>query len=152
MSRSRDLEARLNEWGKEYGGGRYDNIGWQGASPIVTLMTYHGRAPQGLNPARVETNGSADEVEAAVRALQSQRSGRVLADVLRCEYYVRDIERQDRLRKLSRIGHRMETSRYSHHLRSAKIHVAGWLRIPFDEPLDDAGSLAMLEHLVATTG
>jgi len=152
MSRSRDLEARLMDWGREYGGSQYDNIGWQGVSPILTLMTYHGKAPQGLNPARIETNGPADEVEAAVRALELQKSGRVLACVLRCEYYVRDIERRDRLSRLSRIGHRMETSRYSHHLRSAKIHVAGWLRIPFDEPLDDAGSLAMLEHLVAMTG
>lgn len=152
MRKSTTLEARLVEWGREYGGGRYENNGWQGISPLATLMKYHGRAPQGLNPARVETNGPADEVEAAVRALQVQNGGEVLAAVLRCEYFSGDAARDVKLHRLSRVGHRMATSRFSHHLRVAKIHVAAWLRLPFDEPLPFEQSVAMLECEVIADG
>lgn len=149
MRRSSDLEARLTEWANDYGGGRYDNTGWQGVSPLASIMKYHGRAPQGLNPGRVDINGSADEVELAVRTLAAQRSGSVPASVLRCEYFAREVPREVRLQRLDRVGKRMDTTRYSHHLRTAKIHVAAWLRLPFDEPLDDEASVKMLEYLVS---
>ncbi|WP_164931738.1 hypothetical protein [Dyella sp. M7H15-1] len=42
----------------------------------------------------------------------------------------------------------METSRYSHHLRAAKIHVAAWLHIPFDDPMDEVSAEAMLEYII----
>jgi hypothetical protein len=36
--RASDLEARLTEWGKEYGGGKYEDIGWQGKSPAAFFV------------------------------------------------------------------------------------------------------------------
>jgi len=152
MSRSQQLEDRLKEWAEKYGGSKYENVGWQGISPIANLMKYHGRPPQGLNPGRVETNGAADEVEGAVRALQVQKGGEVLAAVLRCHYFAHGVDRPGQLRRLAKVGHRMATSRFSHHLRAARIHVAAWLHIPFDEPLEDAEAIEMLEQHLAVTG
>ena len=149
MRKSTTLEARLVEWGREYGGGRYENNGWQGISPLATLMKYHGRAPQGLNPRRIEVNGEADRVELAVRALAMQDKGLVPANVLRCEYFATTYPREEKLRKLGRLGARMDSARYSQHLRMAKVHVAAWLHLPFDEPLDEDERIAMMEYLVA---
>jgi hypothetical protein len=156
MRRSNDLEGRLTEWAGEYGGQRYENTGWQGVSQLAGIIKYHGRAPQGLNPSRVVTNGAADEVESAVRALASQKSGVVPAAVLRCEYYARDAARAVRIQRLGAIGHSMggnaksKEARYCQHLRTAKIHVAGWLRLPFDELLPDDEAIDMLDYIVAT--
>jgi hypothetical protein len=145
MRRTSDLEQRLIEWGKEYRAGRYEDVGYPSHSQIATLMMYHGPAPQGLNPRRIEINLPADEVEKAVRELQRQKSGWVMAQVLRAEYF-EDRKRHGRLKGLRAIGLPMRTERYSEHLRRAKIYVAAWLHIPFDEPLSDNDSVAMLEY------
>lgn len=156
MRRNSDLEARLVEWANEYGGGRHENIGWQGISPVASIVKYHGRAPQGLNPSRLYTNGSSDEVELAVRALAKQKSGSTPAAVLRCHYAPGDADRPVRMQRLKAVGHDLGASirtrdvRYSQHLRTAKIFVSGWLRLPFDEMLDDEASTDMLEYLIAT--
>ncbi|MET0332567.1 MAG: hypothetical protein ABW154_14175 [Dyella sp.] len=149
MNRTTDLESRLMDWAKEYGGGRYENHGWHGISPLAQLMKYHGRPPDGLNPARVVTDAAADEVNKAVVMLEAQKGGDAPAAVLRCEYFSGDVARDVRLQRLRQIGHRMETTRYSHHLRIAKIHVAAWLHISFSDHLDVADSIAMLEHEIA---
>jgi hypothetical protein len=148
MRRNSDLEARLEEWAREYGGTRYEDNGWQGISPLASIIKYHGRAPQGLNPRRIETNGTADEVEVAVRALEAQKVGAVPAAVIRCHYFAGDVPRDIRLQRLAKVGNRMESTRYSHHLRMAKMHVAAWLHLPFSEPLQDADAIAMLEYVV----
>lgn len=147
MARVNDLEARLNDWYREYAGGKYENIGWQGVSPLEVMMKYQGRAPQGLNPRRMEINSPADEVEAAVRALECQVGGRVPAAVLRCEYFATSQPRAVKISRLAKVGGRMNTIRFSQHLRVAKIHVAGWLRIPFSEPLTEEEAFAMLEYV-----
>ena len=147
MRRNSDLEARLEEWAKEYGGGRYENHGWQGMSPLASVVKYHGPAPQGLNPGRVITNGAADEVETAVRALERQKGGAVLAAVLRCNYFAGEVPRDIRRQRLAKVGHRMDSTRYSHHLRMAKVHVAAWLHLPFSEPLPD-DEVSMLEYVI----
>jgi len=147
MRRNSDLEARLTEWANEYGGGRYENRGWQGLSPLASIIKYHGRAPQGLNPGRVITNGAADEVETAVRALERQTGGSVLAAVLRCHYFAGEVPRDVRLQRLAKVGKRMDSTRYSHHLRMAKVHVAAWLHLPFSEPLPE-DEISMLEYIV----
>jgi hypothetical protein len=148
MRRNTDLEARLEEWAGEYGGARYEDNGWHGISPLANIIKYHGRAPQGLNPRRVETNGAADEVEAAVRALEAQKAGVVPASVLRCHYFAGDVPRDVRLQRLARVGNRMDSTRYSHHLRMAKMHVAAWLHVPFSEPLTIDDAVAMLAYVV----
>lgn len=150
MRRTNDLEQRLAEWGKEYCGGRYDDKGWSGISPLAQLMKYHGRPPQGLNPGRIEIDGPADKVELAVRALEKQARGNVPAMVLRCEYFATTYSRDEKLHRLRRVGQRMDTSRYSHHLRLAKVHVAAWLHLDFDEPLETEQQIGVLEYLAET--
>ena len=150
MARAPTLEARLTEWGHEYGGSKYDDTGWHGVSPLAVLMKYHGRPPQGLNPRRIETNAPADEVERAVRALEKQERGYVSACVLRCEYFITAQPRDAKLSRLSRVGAKMDSSRYSQHLRIAKVHVAAWLRLPFDEPANMDEAIELLELMTGT--
>jgi hypothetical protein len=95
-----ELERRLIEWGDEYGGGRYDYIGWPASSSVAVLMTYHGRAPQGLQQGTV-IGTAADQVEDIVRELSKQPGGRACAAILRTEYWMRSAaleHKQERLR------------------------------------------------------
>lgn len=127
--RASDLEARLTEWGRVYGGGRY-GLDEGMKSPLGSMMKWGGRPPSGLGqePATPE----ADEVHAAVRALQRQSEGRLAAAALQEEYFYPGQPVDTKLRRLSR-DTRSEVSRVRYYqlLRLARIHVAGWLRIPF---------------------
>lgn len=131
MRRASDLEQRLVEWGHEYGGGRYEENGWQGISPIVTLMTYHGPAPQGLNPGPSKSRTPADDVQDAVSALAKQGTGWLPAQVMRVEYLLPGQPMEAKLQRLRSVGSPVSRVRYYQLLRLARIHVAGWLRIPF---------------------
>jgi hypothetical protein len=147
--RSTTLESRLTEWAKEYTGYvREASIGWPGASPMAQIMKYHGRAPQGLNPRGVETNTAADEVERAVRALQAQDKGWAPACIIRCEYFEAHEEKHVRLSHLRSIGVIVREVGYSQHLRIAKVHVAAWLRVPFDEPVSEEERLGLAELML----
>jgi hypothetical protein len=132
MRRPRDLETRLTEWAKEYGGGKYETLGG-GASPLASMMKWHGRPPQGLG--YVATNTAADEVQDAYEALCKQDQGWLPAQVLRCEYCLPGQPIESKIQKLARFGEQLSRVRYYQLLRVARIHVAGWLKLPFSEPL-----------------
>ena len=139
--RATQLEDRLIEWGREYGGGKYGIRGEivdgvvvgssYGDSPMASLIKWHGRPPDGLG---FESSCcAADEVDAAVRALALQPMGRLPAVIVTLEYWLpaQPVEsKQGRLRKL---GDNVSRAGYYNHLRIAKVHVAAWLRIPFSE-------------------
>ncbi len=127
--RATDLESRLIEWGKEYGGGKYE-FASGGGSWLASMMKWHGRPPQGLG--YVATNTAADEVHAAVKALAAQEQGWLPAEVLRCEYWLPGQPVDSKLQKLRRIGDNVSRVRYYQHLRVARVHVAAWLHLPFD--------------------
>lgn len=139
MRRARDLEQRLIEWAREYGGGKYginaeiENgvvVGVSyGNSPLASMMKWHGRPPDGLG--YVPTNTAADEVQRAYEALCGQEQGWLPAQVLRCEYCLPGQPIESKIQKLARFGEQLSRVRYYQHLRVARIHVAGWLRIPF---------------------
>lgn len=134
MRRASDLEARLVEWGKEYGGGKYEALGSLN-SPMESLMKWHGKPPSGLNQSQVCT--AADEVQAAVEALGGQSQGTVPSIVLRFEYLTPGQPIESKLQRLRRTGENLCRVRYYQHLRIARIHVAGWLHLPFcDEPAE----------------
>lgn len=149
MKRESKLEKRLQEWVSEYGGGKHAQLE-AGTSWLWSLIKWHGRAPTGLG---YEATGStaADEVQAAVEALQRQKHGWTPAAVLRCEYFS-GASKYEKLHRLARIGLKMDETRYSQHLRVAKIHIAAWLKLPFSEPLDVEQEIAMLEYLVENEG
>lgn len=129
MRRSQELEIRLKEWADEYPNSRYENIGYPSKSSIHTLMTFHGPAPTGLNPRGLKDKTPADEVEEAVRSLEKQRDGFRAAQVLRLEYRSNDMDMEEKLRKLRRIGLGMSRARFYDELWVARVHVAAWLRI-----------------------
>lgn len=134
MRRSRDLEARLEEWGKEYGGGKYGSTGG-GQSWLASLIHWHGRAPQGMG--QVPLNTAADEVQEAIEALERQKTGFVPACVIRCEYLTPGKPIDEKLVHLRRMGENLGRVGYYQHLRIARVHVAAWLKLPFEE-LDGA--------------
>lgn len=133
--RASDLEARLVEWGKEYGGGKYENTGWQGKSPLASMIKWHGRPPSGLG--HVSSCTAADEVDEAVRALAVQQDGRLPAIVVTLEYWLPGQPVESKQQKLRSLGDEVGRVRYYQHLRTARIHIAGWLRLPFSEPATD---------------
>lgn len=144
--RESELERRLHEWAKEWGGGKYRSESeGGGGSWLASMMKWHGRPPSGLGYVPIDT--PADDVQDAVIALGAQNGGWIPACVLRAEYFSA-APKQEKLRRLGSIGMPMDESRYSRHLRVAKVHVAAWLRIPFKDPLDEDGQIAMLEHLI----
>jgi coproporphyrinogen III oxidase-like Fe-S oxidoreductase len=135
MRRNQVLEDRLIEWGKEYGGGKYENVGrvksWLGA-----MVFWGGRTPSGLG--QVQLNTAADAVQEAVVALAQQTDGFVPACVIKCEYFSLEQPWEIKQSRMEKVGQRtMARNRYSEHLRIARVHVAAWLHIPFCE-LEDA--------------
>lgn len=150
MRRITALESRLVDWANEYSGRSYDDIGWPGISPMAVIMKYHGRPPQGLNPRRIETNSAGDEVERAVRALQAQEKGWVPACVIRCEYFHANVEKHSKLSILRGIGVHVREVGYSQNLRIAKVHVAAWLRVPFNEPVGEEDRIGLAELMLGS--
>jgi hypothetical protein len=110
------------------------------------MMKWHGRAPmfQGFEA----TLTAADEVHQAVLALAAQDKGYEPSIVLRYEYGMHRSPREVKRQELARdFGLQMGDVRYCQHLRIGKIHVAGWLRIPFSEPMDDGERIDFLAYL-----
>lgn len=135
--RAGDLEARLLDWGRVYGGGRY-GLSEGIKSPLGTMMKWGGRPPSGLG--QEEATPQADEVHAAVRALARQSAGRLAAFALQEEYFNLGQPMEAKLKRITRFA-QSDVSRVRYHqlLRVGRIHVAGWLRLPFSGE-DDAES------------
>lgn len=140
--RATQLEERLVEWGREYGGGKYgikatiENGVVTGAcygdSPLASMMKWHGRPPDGLGHVPVCT--AADEVDEAVRALSQQPQGLLPSIIVTLEYWLPGQLMESKQARLRKRGDNVSRVRYYQHLRLAKIHIAGWLHIPFSEP------------------
>ncbi|MFZ0872160.1 MAG: hypothetical protein WAM90_15725 [Rhodanobacter sp.] len=133
--RASDIEARLVEWGREYGGGKYEYESG-GSSPLASLMKWHGRPPTGLGFS--SDNLAADEVEDAVNALLKQPTGWIPGNVIRCEYLTPGKPVFSKLQELRALGIGLQRVGYYQKLREARIHVAAWLRIPMSEGVDTA--------------
>jgi hypothetical protein len=91
----------------------------------LVLIKLDDRGPGGTSVGPINT--AADEVQDAVRYLERRQSGEIPAEVLRMEY-CSELPREEYTKRL-----RLSSVRYSQHLHTAKIHVAGWLRTAFDE-------------------
>src|SRR6185312_11621781 len=99
--RATTLEARLVEWGKEYGGGKYEISGGS-SSPLASLMKWHGRPPTGLGFS--SDNLAADEVQDAIDALIKQPKGWLPGNVIRCEYLTPGQPVESKLQRLRAMG------------------------------------------------
>lgn len=142
--RATQLEDRLIEWGREYGGGKYGIRGEivdgvvvgssYGDSPMASLMKWHGRPPDGLSGA--PSCSAADEVDEAVRALALQPMGRLPSIVVTLEYWLPGQPIESKQMRLRKLGDNVGRASYYNHLRIAKVHVAAWLKIPFSEAVE----------------
>lgn len=120
------LDARLLNWAEEYGGGRYEDIGYASRNILQTLIEHEGFVPSGRGFTPVPINTMADEVEAAVRTMENSgylRPGRVL----RCEYFMQHAPMEAKLRNLGRIGIHIKRPTYYDYLAIAKAFVVGQL-------------------------
>lgn len=122
----KQLDGRLENWAEEYGGGRYENIGFASRNILQTLIEHEGFVPSSRGFVPVPVNTMADEVEAAVRIMETTgylRPGRVL----RCEYFMHSAPMEVKLRNLEYIGIFIKRPTYYDYLSIAKAFVAGQL-------------------------
>lgn len=139
MRHTDELELRLRDWGTEFGGGKYENIGWQGLSPLASAILYRGPAPQGLAPITTKDRTPACDVFEAVRALKRQAHGYGAACTLEAHYLTPGSPFERKCQKLAEIGVLVTSKvRYSQLLRVGRMHVASWLRIPYSDDQYDA--------------
>ena len=121
-----ELEARLVAWAKEYGGGRYENIGFASRNLLQTLIEHGGFVPDARGFARTPVKTSADEVDDAVREMEAGgmfKPGRVI----RCEYFLYDSGEDVKLRNLRAIGLPMSRAGYYIYLGQAKAFLSAAL-------------------------
>lgn len=120
------LEGRLENWAEEYGGGRYEDIGYASRNILQTLIEHQGFVPSSRGFIPIPIRSMADEVESAVRMMETldyYRQGRVL----RCEYFIRSAPIEVRLANLKKIGVSTSRAGYYDYLAIAKAYVAGQL-------------------------
>lgn len=121
-----ELETRLKGWADEYGGGRYENIGFQSRNMLKTLIDHKGFVPDSRGFIPIPIKSAADEIEAIVRGMET---GSYLkqARVLRCDYFLPNAPIETRLKNLNRIGISASRAGYYDYLAQAKAYVAGAL-------------------------
>jgi hypothetical protein len=121
-----ELERRLKGWAEEYGGGRYENIGYHSRNMLQTLVEHRGFVPDSRGFIPVPIRSAADEVEQVVNRMEADgwfKQGRVL----RCDYFLPNIPMATRLTNLRRIGIQTSRAGYYDFLAQAKAFVAGAL-------------------------
>jgi len=120
------LEIRLNGWVQEYGGGRYENIGYPSSNILKTLIDHEGFIPSSRGFVPIPIRSAADEVEAAVKEMEKSDWLRC-ARVLRSDYFLPNVPIEVRLRNLQREGVHLSRTSYYEHLAQAKAYLAGAL-------------------------
>ena len=118
-----ELEARLIAWAEEYGGGRYENIGFSSRNLLETLGKHGGFVPDSGGFSRPVIRTAADEVERAVKAMIASPLYRC-AFVMKCEYFRPDIAMDDRRKWLRSIGISISEDGYSDALEAGRAHLA----------------------------
>jgi len=120
------LEERLKEWAMEYGGGKYDNLGFQSRNILQRLIEHGGFVPDsgGFRPTEIRTR--ADEVEKAVNRME-QAGWRISGAVLRLDYFCPKMAMPRRLEVLRAGGFHVARSNYYFRLHEARAFVAGML-------------------------
>lgn len=117
-----ELERRLVGWASEYGGGRYENLGYASRNLLQTLIEHGGFVPDARGFARAPVRNAADEVEIAVRAMETGgmfKPGRVI----RCEYFMGDSALDAKIKALRRIGLPMSAEGFQTYLNESKDYL-----------------------------
>lgn len=121
-----ELDRRLKGWADEYGGGKYENVGWRGRNLLQTLIEHQGFVPSSAGYVPIPIRSAADEVETVVRDMETSGWLRH-ARALRCDYFQPDWAIDQRLRAMRQLGCDMSRTAYYDALAQAKAFVAGAL-------------------------
>ena len=120
------VEARLVDWAREYGGGRYEAIGWStGPHILAKLIEFGGFMPGSGAPRGTIAMTAADEVEKIVKRLAIGWPDHAL--ILRCDYFHPGMAMDGRLDLLRRARVKVSKAGYYAKLESAKLYMAGAL-------------------------
>lgn len=122
----KQLELRLTNWAEEYGGGRYEDIGYPGRNMLQSLVEHRGFLPSSGGFIAVPINTPADEVEDTVRCMEASGYDRP-GLVLRCEYFLVESAMETKLANLARVGVAIKRPTYYDYLAIAKAFVMGQL-------------------------
>lgn len=121
-----ELEGRLKAWADEYGGGKYENVGWHSRNLLQTLVEHQGFVPSARGYIPVPIRSAADEVEQAVREMEAGDWYRQ-ARVLRCDYFLPNLPVEVRLKNMRQIGLPMSRAGYYDLLAQGKAFISGRL-------------------------
>lgn len=115
------IDQRLKDWGREYRGGRYENLGYPSQSSHLSI-------PGGNYKQHIDIDTPGDEIEKVVQAMEAGEYYRP-AKVLRIHYVTPDHwDIQTRLGKLRLIGVSVSRSKYFQLLEVGKAYVDGTVR------------------------
>lgn len=123
MIDARNLDARLENWAHEYGGGKYENIGFASRNLLQTLIEHEGFIPSSRGYVPIILNTQADQIEDAVHRMDATGYARQ-SKVLRCEYFFPKMAMVSRLLNLKEVGVDIGRATYYDYLAIAKACVA----------------------------
>lgn len=130
-----ELDRRLTEWAKEYGGRDHGN-GWPGRNFLATLIEHRGFVPNSRGYIPVPVATQADDVEKAVVCMERIslfKPGRVV----RCEYFMLRAPFESKIQNLRAIGLPMSRAGYYMYLAQAKAFLLGALTQPKEFARED---------------
>lgn len=119
-----ELKIRLAGWAFEYGGGKYENIGYSNRNLLQTLIEHGGFVPSSGGYKPIPIRSAADEIESIVKRMEAEgwfKHGRVL----RCDNFMANAPIEVRLKALQNIGVRLSRASYFNVLAAAEAYVAG---------------------------
>lgn len=122
----KQLEARLVQWAEEYGGGRYEDIGFASRNVLQSLIEHQGFVPSGGGYRGILVNTPGDEVQSAVLAMEAFGYVRP-ARTIRCEYFLKSAPLELKLQNLRRVGIDIKRPTYYDYLAIGKAFVMGQL-------------------------
>jgi|GEM_PF-1357988 len=104
--RDPSLDERLKNWADEYGGGKYENIGYASKNMLQTLIEHRGEPPDSGGFKRISHRTLADEVEDAVQILLKDNDRKISRSghIIRIEHFRPDLTVKDKIGKLRLIG------------------------------------------------
>lgn len=114
----KELDARLTQWAAEYGGGRYENLGYAGSNTLARLIEHQGFVPDRSDRQSTRFRTPADEIEAHVVDM-AQHGLEVAAKVIRMEYFRARWPIEAKLQRMRRDGAGSKSAYYVQ-LRVAK--------------------------------
>ena len=121
------LDCRLKSWAREYGGGKYEDIGFAGKNMLVTMAEHAGEPPGGGGYRRTIIGTMADEIEDAVQLMLKEKDTWRAAHAIRTEYFRPELPEEEKLKALRRSGCGMSRAGYYVALAAAKISIRAYL-------------------------